>query len=281
MEKLNQAIFRLGLDLKTTGQLVKTEKWQGKENSRVMREKLFVNFDADIPVPHMLTDYTMPISREWLEAHFLERVSGVPVNPGESYKLWHAYKKPENDTFRTEGNQFTHTYMERIWPKYAFTPEIQTNLDMTNPEDRKWASEELGPVYGLRYQYGDFYDVIELLKREPFTRQAYLPIWFPEDTGVLHGGRVPCSLGYLFMRRGDELHVSYHLRSCDYLRHFRDDVYLACKKVYYIIDTLSGEPGWENVVPGTLSMKMDSLHVFDEDYYTLNLFLNKFEKGNL
>ena len=30
-------------------------------------------------------------------------------------------------------------------------------------------------------------DVIDLLEREPFTRQAYLPIWFPEDTGAFHG----------------------------------------------------------------------------------------------
>lgn len=282
MEIMNQAILRIGKELKQYGQVVVTEKWQGKENSKAMLERCFVNFNVHIPTADTLLHHVPPTSLEWVEAHFIERMGGRPLNPGDSYKLWPAYKNNKNnDSFRTVDEKFTHTYMERIWPKYAFLGVNGVEINMHSHHDQHWAFQQLGPIWGIRYQYGDLLDVIDLLKREPFTRQAYLPIWFPEDTGVLHGGRVPCSLGYLFLRRGNQLHVSYHLRSCDYLRHFRDDIYLTCKKVYYIISKLNNERGWENVVPGILSMKMDSLHIFEEDQYPLKQFLDKFEKGIL
>ena len=73
-------------------------------------------------------------------------------------------------------------------------------------------------MMGIRFSYGDFNDVLDLLEKEPFTRQAFLPIWFPEDTGCHHGERVPCTIGYHFMRRGNFLSVVYMIRSCDYIR---------------------------------------------------------------
>jgi len=114
----------------------------------------------------------------------------------------------------------------------------------------------------MRFKYGDLDDVVNLLKKEPFTRQAYLPIWYPEDTGAVHGERVPCTLGYHFIRRGDHLHILYFIRSCDYLRHFRDDIYLAIRKLYWILDKLKTEPNWKNVKPGIFDMKITSLHIF-------------------
>ena len=122
-------------------------------------------------------------------------------------------------------------------------------------------------MFGIRYNYGDFGDVIDLLQREPYTRQAFLPMWFPEDTGSVHGERVPCTIGYHFMRRGDYLHIVYYIRSCDYLRHFRDDIYMACRKLMWVLDELkTRDPKrWSNVVPGYYAMHITSLHCFNKE----------------
>lgn len=127
---------------------------------------------------------------------------------------------------------------------------------------------------GIRYRYGDLNDVVSLLAKEPYTRQAYLPVFFPEDTGAHHGERVPCTLGYHFLLREGKLHINYFIRSCDYLRHFRDDVYLAGRLCQWIVHQLIVKEAWTgateqalwgNVTPGTLTMFISSLHVFEGD----------------
>lgn len=227
------------------GEVVISEKWQGKKNENKFFEAL--NWSFSCPIPFTKEEMVRQIqpNLEWCEAQFEERVSGEPMNPGESFKIWPLYRNSSsNDKFRTD-EKFSHTYMERFWPKHAgVIPE--------------------GVIKGIRYSYGDFQDVIQLLSNEPNTRQAYLPIWFPEDTGVLHGGRVPCTIGYWFIRRQGCLHITYTIRACDYIRHFRDDVFLAMRLVHYILhEILSYGPGdWDRIKPGLLTMNIGSLHIF-------------------
>jgi thymidylate synthase len=78
--------------------------------------------------------------------------------------------------------------------------------------------------------------VIDLLRDRPTTRQAFIPIWFPEDTGAHHGERVPCTLGYHLMARDGRLKIVYYMRSCDFLRHFRDDVYMAGRLCQWVCE---------------------------------------------
>lgn len=173
----------------------------------------------------------------WADDHFLERVGREPLNPGEQYKNWpYYYKHGKNEVIRA-GGVFTHTYMERFWP-----PKLM----------------------GIHYSYGNLDDVVKLLLRQPFTRQAYFPIWFPEDTGVIHQGRVPCTLGYYFMRRANLLHMFYPIRSCDFVRHFQDDAYLACRLLLWVLRELQRRDigTWENVSPGQLVMQIYSLHIW-------------------
>ena len=180
----------------------------------------------------------------WARDHFLERVSGEPLNPGNEYKNWPFYKyKASNDTFRTIDEKFSHTYMERFWPKLA-------NKNHTEYPHR-----------GIRFDYGDFADVIELIAKDPHTRQAFLPIWFPEDTGAVHGERVPCTLGYHFIQREGFLHIVYYIRSCDIIRHFRDDIYLAMRLVHVVLDEIKKKTQlkWS---PGKFTMHITSLHCF-------------------
>jgi len=221
------------------GELIYTKSWQGKVDDKFSTlEVMNYSFTCPInPSIEILEDQIKP-NLPWARDHFIERVCGEPLNPGEQYKNWPFYKK---DEFRTEEEKFTHTYMERFWvPKH----------------------------YGIRYFSGNLNDVVNLLVRDPLTRQAYFPIWFPEDTGATHGGRVPCSLGYHFLCRGGKLHMFYDIRSCDLLRHFQDDVYLACRLLLWMLRRLRLQRGsrfWESIIPGNLTMHIYSLHIFGED----------------
>lgn len=182
---------------------------------------------------------------DWAEEHFQERISGNPTNPGESYKRWpYAQFKDDNDPYK-DGKKFSHTYQERIWPKLA------------NAEEKGYYIYE-----GIRYKVGDLQDVINQLRDNPLTRQAYLPIFFPEDTGAVHKQRVPCTIGYYFWISGGKLHCDYTIRSCDVLRHFRNDVYLTSRLLQYVADQLQLEYG-------TLAFNSFNSHVFVNDLYAL------------
>ena len=182
----------------------------------------------------------------WAEDHFLERVSGEPLNPPPSESYWPFAQR--GNAAHKEGEKFSHTYPERFWPKFAG--------EETRPNGRQAA----WPNNGIRYEYGDLADVVTQLKNSPHTRQAFLPVWFPEDTGAVHGGRVPCTLGYLFNIRGNRLHAVYYIRSCDFLRHFPDDVYMAARLMQWMVDQLD-----TGVKTGNLTMHINSFHCFKGD----------------
>lgn len=251
---------------------VDTGHWQALKNVPQTKTRELQNVVLEYPMPELVLTLQEELKPNlpWAEDHFLERTSGEPLNPGEQYKNWPWYRG-NVDTHRVEGEkekQFSHSYMERYWPRYAGE----------DADDRGLMPKEITGNVGIRYRYGDLDDVVNLLSREPTTRQAYLPVWFPEDTGSHHGQRVPCSLGYHFLLREGRLHCNYFIRSCDLLRHFRDDVYLTARLTQWVIDCLAyqdipdNQPpheklpwAWEGVTPGTLTMFMSSLHVFEGD----------------
>jgi hypothetical protein len=244
--RISDAILWTKECLKDYGRTVKTERWQGIPSPDDMFEYLFHSFKAEIPVGvDQLVKEARP-NLPWADEHLNERIGGLPLNPPPSHVNW-PFAQKNNEKFG--GNtKFSHTYPERIWPKFA-------------------SDEPNSKLSGIRYEYGDFDDVIDLLQREPYTRQAFLPIWFPEDTGSVHGERVPCTIGYHFIRRNNYLHVVYYIRSCDYIRHFRDDIYLACRKVQWAIEKLKEKDydNWKDVIPGYLSMHITSLHCFNRE----------------
>lgn len=246
---------------------VHTEKWQGipvKDRPEAeMREMVFQDFMVLIGSEDLrvLASQIMP-NLPWADDHFeKERVSGEPINPGDTWKTWPWGNAA--DKHRTEGEQFNHSYAERYWPKWAGR----------TPGGRLFNSAKIheGPPHrGIRYEYGDLNDVVALLQREPLTRQAFLPVYFPEDTGSVHGGRVPCSIGYQFFVRDKTMHISYWLRSCDMYRHLRDDLYLTVRLLLWVLDRLrERDPYWKTVTPGFIHVSITSLHMFINDYRTL------------
>ena len=250
--KLSEAIQWAKERLYNYGYLVQTERWQGIPSPDDMHEVMNTSFQAFIPKTlEELREEVKP-NLPWADDHFEERVGGHPLNPPPSNEWW-PFNQKKNEKFKKD-EKFSHTYPERLWPKYA--SEVPNSV-----------------MEGIRYEYGDFGDVIDLLQREPFTRQAFLPMWFPEDTGSVHGERVPCTIGYHFMRRGNHLHIVYYIRSCDYLRHFRDDIYMACRKVLWVLDTLKERDPerWSEVTPGYYAMHITSLHCFNKEKGVLKL----------
>jgi thymidylate synthase len=255
----------LSLDeLRLYGDEVDTGHWQGVSTEGkpdlVTMEMMNLRWTAMMPWDFHDAQLQCDPNLPWAEDHFQERVSRVPSNPGEQYKNWpwwvgQVSAFDRHPAMGDEGAKpkFSHTYQERFWPKYAGSP---------------YPSE--GAHLGTRYKYGDLDDVVNLLRKHPFTRQATFPIFFPEDTGAVHGGRVPCTLHYHFLRRGDSLHLWYPMRSCDAVRHFRDDVYMAVRLCQWVLNELiwvSREDSWAGVKPGFLHFTAYSFHVHKGDLH--------------
>jgi hypothetical protein len=215
-----------------------------------------VSFEFPIPkTPDELADIVEP-NLPWAEDHFLERVSGKPWNPPPSNAWWPYNVRGNSDHMSSE--KFSHTYPERMWPKKA------------NPESRAYTA------HGIRYAYGDLSDLVRLFDTRPDTRQGYLPIWFPEDTGAHHGERVPCTLGYHMMQRHGKLSIRYYLRSCDFVRHFRDDVYMACRLAQWVTEQVLHF--WD---PGVCVMHVSSMHAFHTDRAKLRQDDNEFNSARI
>ena len=248
---------------------VKTEKWQGVQANTDTREMRNVCFEADLCDNENL-DYHRDVIQPnlpWADDHFLERVGGEPLNPGVQWAKW-PWGSAANK-FRT-AEKFNHTYMERIWPKYA-RRTADGKLFPKGEDIRKYPSVDPRPRFGIGHHYGDLQDLVELLAKEPYTRQAVIPLFHPEDTGISDGGRKMCSLLYQVTVRDRRAHIYYPLRSCDLRRHFRDDAYLAVRMLIWIIQQCRkiNPDTWKAIVPGSLAMHMTSLHIFENDYKEL------------
>jgi len=226
------------------GKHVDVGEWQSLKNPNLPHTKTFeiedISFKWSGIQTHLgLTQMQVKPNLPWAEDHFQERVSGEPLNPGEQYKNWPWYEQGVEE-HKQEG-QFSHTYMERYWA--ATTPEEKGGYDRE----------------GIRFKYGDLGYVMQLLSDRPNTRQAYLPMWFPEDGyAALINERVPCSLGYHFLARKDRLKVVYYMRSCDWFRYFRDDIYLTTRLLQWVAERTDLEPA-------SVVCHISSLHIFSQE----------------
>lgn len=244
----------LGYDLAHHSKRVEVPTWHAEnveDNPMlVSHERAQVSFVTPIPRDEEKAQEVTGCQMPWAEDHFQERVGGEPLNPPPSADYW--LKPGQADKHRTIEEdgvaKYSHSYPERMWPKTANMGTPATN-------------------WGIRFQYGDLGDIVDLLRREPLTRQAYLPIWFPEDTGAHHGHRVPCTLGYHFMVREGFVNLTYMIRSVDYVRHFHDDVYLAFRLAQWMRDQLNEVTVDQRpmVEVGNLYMHIMSLHAFEGD----------------
>lgn len=257
-------MYELGQQLMHDAKPVESQTWQsqsteGRPGLGRTWELEDACFEIAVPAGTAMQRKLVRPNLPWADEHFYERVGGYPVNPPPSHERW-PFRRNDNDE-HLDGGQFSHTYPERFWPKHAgpgHSPSHCTESHKTHAGHNHYC--DLGPRRGVRYEYGDLRDVVSLLMRDPTTRQAFLPVWFPEDTGTTDGQRVPCTLGYQFRIREGRLNCTYMMRSCDYLRHLRDDIYLAMRLMDWIAGSID-----RDLNLGTLAMCIGSLHIFDGD----------------
>lgn len=249
-EEIRLNIIRL---FKNESELIYIKEWQGRENHTPMRVIRNLNFKMKIPGGVKNLTYLLEPDLPWAEDHFKERVSGVPMNPAPSFQWWPYYKQG-NKWEINDSKQFSHTYPERMW---------------------------INKLEGKRYPYGNLGDVLDLLASNQQTRQAYLPIWFPEDTGAVHGERVPCTIGYLFTIKEEAngvfktIDIHYQMRSCDFMRHFHNDMYLTARLLQWVCEELTQRDDKFIFLPGEMIVTIANLHIFDGEEAFLKL-----ERGN-
>lgn len=119
--------------------------------------------------------------------------------------------------------------------------------------------EEFDYSYGERLRRAkQLENTIELLKRDPVTRRAYLPIFQPNDN--FSKDELPCWASTQFLVRKNRLNVVDYFRSNECCIAFPSDVYGAMKLMGYIAEKI-------NVKPGNLHHYIASAHLrlSDED----------------
>lgn len=241
-----------------------TGEWQSMDTSayptHATHELLDVTVEYETPLSLIQLREEIRPDLPWADDHFEERVSGKPLNPPPSHVNWPYQVGGNSRHLSGEEQKFDHTYPERFWPKHAGGQLTKLGNDHN---------------LGIRFEYGDLNDVISLLHKNPYTRQAYLPIWFPEDTGAIEGQRVPCTLGYHFLIRRNVLSMRYYMRSCDIYRHYTNDVYFATRLMLFMADELNSRGGVDGgeIYPGNLTMHIASLHAFVGDRSKLEKLL--------
>jgi hypothetical protein len=248
---------------------VEPGRWQGVDMSRkpeaAMKEVLNHSFQVSMGWREGLSSWAEDIGPNlpWADRHFEEeRVSGHPINPGETWKIW-PYGHSA-DKFRDQRGQYNHSYAERYWPRFAGAFED----GKLPPGSLGTLDQPFASIQGIRYRYGDLNDLVNQLATDPYSRQAYLPVWFPEDGS--HNDRKPCTLGYHFIQRNGHFHCVYYIRSCDFVRHFRDDCYLTVRLMLWILDRLrEKDERWKSVKVGIYTMHVTSLHCFINDWHNL------------
>jgi thymidylate synthase len=164
------------------------------------------------------------------------------------------------------GNWVSMEFLERI-SKNFINPG---NAWLLRKEEwEKFLNEkgEMDYTYNERLQGLD--KVMAELKRNPDTRQAWLPIFERKDLDGLGGKkRIPCSLGYNFSIREGKLNLTYIQRSADMVAHLGNDIILAHMMQKYV----QLELGLEN---GYLDHFIFSLHSYKKDWETLEKGISK------
>lgn len=160
--------------------------------------------------------------------------------------------------------------VDQPWADLEFQERISSS-DL-NPGDA-WKSRrevweqfledgKMSYTYNQRYNRNKQLDkVIECLKSDSFSRQAWLSMWDPnEDPNKFGGnGRCPCTIGYSFLFRNGELSMHNVMRSCDLYTHFKNDVYLSIRLLEYVAEKL-------NCKVGNFQQTIYSLHAFKKDF---------------
>ena len=252
--KISQVIRNSFEDLKNNGEIARSQKWQAIDTPDDLWEVINRYIQMDMPETVEELGKQCDADLPWAEDHFQERIDpDCNHNPGYEYQNWPYYRTNTEDNdkkFRNEEQEyFSHTYMERFWP--------DTTIKGTGK---------------MGYNFGNFADTVEKLKKDNGTRQAFFAIWHPQDQRD-DGVRLPCTIGYHFLVRNGKLHIAYLIRSCDIMRHFKNDIYMTVRLAQYVRDQVD-----PNIQLGQLSMWIGSLHCWNMEKALIDHKIMKYGK---
>lgn len=168
--------------------------------------------------------------------NFQEPIRGnyrLLMNPGAAWvhrpSMWEQFRHPQT-------GQFEYTYAERMAPQWDKVMENLAKDGSRHGIISFWDGLQIDDADG---GLGDWVSGIDL-----------------SNTGGQH--RVPCSMYYQFMKRGGKVHMTYCMRSCDFINHFAIDLMIALRLQNIVADRLSCQVG-------TFTMFIGSLHMFAKD----------------
>lgn len=178
-------------------------------------------------------------TQPWASLELGERILGMgKMNPGNAWR-----SRPE------------------VWTEFLRCPPLcEPNIsDGCSQDPTTCGYSKFSYTYDERMHY-QLDTIANELKANPETRQAFLSVWNPKLDARNIGGlkRVPCTLGYIFQMRRGQLHMTYMMRSSDFVTHFQNDVYLAYRLQQWMADQVK-------MPVGHFTHYVASLHVFRKD----------------
>ena len=106
-------------------------------------------------------------------------------------------------------------------------------------------------------------NIIELLRDDPNSRRAVIPIWSPNDSTRLKSNDIPCAVSITFLIRDNKLHTTLMMRSNNALRLLNVNIF----EFSLIGEIVAREL---NIEYAQYTHYSNSMHVFEGDFNIVN-----------
>jgi len=128
--------------------------------------------------------------------------------------------------------------------------------------DEQWYIDNYEPLLGDQID-----KVVEAIKEDPDTRQAYIGMLCPEK---YHNGDKICTIGMqcIYRKQAKRLDYIVYMRSNNVCEYTQDSLW-QCKIFTIIINRLISELD-KDILPGFLYWNVGSLHIYEEDFKYLS-----------
>ncbi len=240
----DEARGEIARDLKEMGLKVQNTMMQDKVGEFPTLE--LINYGYTVTNPDQVQ--LRPV-QPWATAEWKDRVAAIMGNPSPLGTAWMQRADDHMDW-----SEFIEYDGKPLPPGITLERMKQISPHAKNDPIR------LAYSYGERFALNDqVMRIIRELRRNPNSRQLYIAMWDPhQDSERLGERRVPCSIGWHVMLRAGKLHLTYTMRSCDFVTHWENDVWLALN----LLDFICLRTGHS---PGRFSQFINSFHVYEKD----------------
>lgn len=155
-----------------------------------------------------------------------------------------------------------------------FREEVWSQFREDNGE---FAYTYRGRIHGspARGQNNQFTSLVRVHGWDNSSRQLVLSIYWPSVDNERRAGkrRVPCTVYYQVLDRGNEFYLIHNMRSCDLYTHFAIDMTVSYMFAMQLMETLQAcRSDSLRAKSPKLIMTMGSLHAFEQDLKKRGIF---------